>query len=109
MTLIALSLCLAAFTALSLAMERHQEQVFGRTLTRSATMGWRSLGWALLLLSLIPCLALGSASLAITVWLGVLTFGALSLGLLLTYAPRTALPVFGTALIWGTLAWVWWV
>ncbi len=103
---ISLGLALAAFTALSLAMDRHQEQVLGRALARPATLRWRVLGWALLVVSLLPCLALGSTSLAITVWAGTLSFAALALGLLLSYAPRAVPRVALAALSAAVLAWL---
>ena len=43
---------IAAFAALALAMERHQEEVFGRPLALRTNRWLRVLGWALLLLAL---------------------------------------------------------
>ncbi len=45
-------LCLLAFAALALAMPRPQQDLFGRDLSRAATLGWRTGGWALLGLAL---------------------------------------------------------
>ena len=45
-------LCLAGFAALALAMERHQDDLFGRALAPRRTRALRSVGWAALLLAL---------------------------------------------------------
>jgi len=102
---IAGALALPAFAALSLAMERHQEQVFGRTLARRASRSWRAGGVALLALSLACCAAAGwSGAVAVTAWMGLLTFGALLTGWMLAYLPRQLLRVAGAALGVATLA-----
>lgn len=102
---IAAALALPAFTALSLAMERHQEQVFGRTLPAHASVGWRLAGIALLSLSLAACLASGwSGAVAATAWLGVLTMGAILTGWLLTYIPRQLLRLAAASLGAAALA-----
>lgn len=103
---IALALALAAFAALSLAMDRHQEQVLGRALRPAATHGWRAAGWVLLAVSLLPCLAQGNTSLAIAVWAGTLSLAAFGLGLLLSYAPRAVPGAATVALLAGSLAWL---
>ena len=96
---IAGALALPAFTALSLAMERHQEQVLGRTLPVNATLTWRLAGMALLGLSLSSCLASGwSVAVATAAWFGVLTASAMLTGALLTYVPRHLLRLAGASL-----------
>jgi hypothetical protein len=96
---IAGALALPAFTALSLAMERHQEQVFGRTLARRASRSWRVAGVALLALSLACCAAADwSGAVAVTAWLGLLSFAALLTGWMLAYLPRQLLRLAGAAL-----------
>ncbi|WP_233238246.1 DUF3325 domain-containing protein [Bordetella sp. LUAb4] len=47
-----LLISLAAFAALALAMDRHQEDLFGRALAPGVTRLLRILGWAGLLLAL---------------------------------------------------------
>ena len=47
------TLSLAAFAALALAMERHQDDLFGRPLPASRTRALRLAGWAGLLLALV--------------------------------------------------------
>lgn len=45
-------LCLLGFAALALAMERHQEDLFGCALAARAVRCWRIAGWAALLAAL---------------------------------------------------------
>jgi len=81
------------FAALSMAMERHREQVFGRRLTSASAWPWRTAGCMLLFLSLFACARAWSPSVAITAWLGALSFAAVSVGLLLAYRARWLLPL----------------
>lgn len=87
-TWIALLWSVPAFAALSLAMERHHEQVTGADLTVRSMWVWRAAGVALLLVSLGVCGHAWGASVAVAAWLGVLTLAALFTGVVLTYAPR---------------------
>lgn len=52
MDLLAFVLCIVAFGALALAMERHQQVVFAAPLPRSRTRLLRAAGWLGLLLAL---------------------------------------------------------
>ena len=47
------TLSLLGFAALALAMERHQDDLFGRALPCRTTLALRSAGWAALLLALV--------------------------------------------------------
>ncbi|MBN9324326.1 MAG: DUF3325 family protein, partial [Delftia acidovorans] len=67
---------------------------------------WRLAGYALLALSLAPCLLRWNASVALAAWLGLLTFAALALGLLLTYAPKFARRVAIVAAAAGLGTWL---
>jgi len=49
---VAFVLCLPGFAALALAMERHQEDLFGHAFAPSLTLGLRVAGWGALLLAL---------------------------------------------------------
>ena len=82
--LMALLLSLAGFAALSLAMDRHQAQVLGRTLTHASNHGLQVAGTALLLSALAACMVGQTRSVAAIVWLGLLTFAALSVAALLS-------------------------
>jgi ABC-type enterochelin transport system permease subunit len=89
-TVAGLGFAYSGFAALSLAMDRHHEDVFGRGKEPSARLRnqLRGLGSFALLLSLIACVALRGATIGPVLWLGVLTAGAIALVLVLTYAPQ---------------------
>ncbi len=91
MIVLGLALPYAGFTALCLAMERHYEQVFGE---RRIPVGRRRMlrltGTLLLMASPLPCLAVAGWGTGTVLWCGVLTMAALSLTVLLPYAPRLA-------------------
>ncbi|MFV0680237.1 DUF3325 domain-containing protein [Ottowia sp.] len=78
---------LSAFLTLSLAMERHFQDVFGRHRRDGARwQPWlRAIGWVALGASLLICLALDGPTRGWVLWLGVLTVAALAQVLLLTY------------------------
>lgn len=104
---IAGALALPAFTALSLAMERHQDQVVGRALPGNTTLAWRMTGVALLGLSLASCLASGwSGAVAVTAWVGLLTLGAMVTGWTLAYVPRHLLRLAGASLTAAALGFI---
>jgi len=84
-----LALLYVAMAAVSLSMERHQEQIAGRTLAVQPTKLWRSGGWLLLALALVPAISAWGTSVGIAAWLGLMTFASLALGLQLTYAPQS--------------------
>lgn len=81
-------LCLPAFAAFSLAMDKHHEQVLQSVPLPAQRWAWRSTGVVLMLLALLWSLHHWSTSVAIVSWLGTLTFAALCVGALLTYAPQ---------------------
>jgi hypothetical protein len=86
----ALSSAAAGFTALSLAMDRHWENLNGRgNLPSDSTR--RMLRWSGgggLLVSLLVCLFVWGASQGWVAWAGMLTAAAISLVLILSYAGR---------------------
>lgn len=71
-------------------MDRHHAQVWGRDAPVSARWGLRTVGWLLLALALVPCVAAWGATVGVVVWLGFLSAAALLLAWLLPYAPRSA-------------------
>ncbi len=104
---------LAGFCALSLAMDRHTEDVFGRGSTPGAWRRWLKLGGtALLCVSLAASLQSGGRAIGWVLWLGALTVAAQVTVGLLSYAPRrfhwiassAALFALGGALAWLLLA-----
>jgi hypothetical protein len=79
------SLSCLGFTALACSMSKHQKQFFWVELTPFQTRSASWAGWGLLLFSLIPCLLKDHWSTAISYWVVVLTFSALSVGLVTSY------------------------
>ena len=99
MALSALLLSFCGFAALSLAMDRHQEDVLGRALASPPNHLLRAAGTGLLMLALLACMVGKTASVAATDWLGLLTFAALAVAALLSYFPRALPPAAGAALL----------
>jgi len=79
-----LLLAFTAFATIAAAMDRHIDDL--QWTTAECATRWRVGGWALLAVSLLPCLAHWNPSVALTAWCGLLTFAALAWGLLLTYS-----------------------
>jgi hypothetical protein len=90
LALTGLGAALAGFVALSLAMDRHWEQLHGRgSEPRAALRRWLHLGGILgLVVSLLACIALRGAGQGWVAWAGMLTVAAISLALMLTYGTR---------------------
>lgn len=85
-SLLALALAFAGMAALSVAMDRHYEQLTRRRETPCLLrMGLRALGGLLIALALVPCLIAWGGSVGIVVWLGFLSAGALCVALLLAW------------------------
>ncbi|GGY44358.1 DUF3325 domain-containing protein [Pseudoduganella albidiflava] len=101
--LVVLALSYAAMAAVSLSMERHQEQVYGKAFP---AMPLRLGGWALLAVALVPAVAAWGTSVGILAWLGFLTFGALGIGLQMTYAPRPVRWTAPAGALLGAVAWL---
>ena len=74
--LLLLALTLPAFVALMLAMERHQEDLLGHSLSAVATRWLRLAGWGLLALALVPAIRLQGLALGLVSWVGHLTLAA---------------------------------
>lgn len=105
----ALFVAFAGFSAIAACMDRHRDQFGTQTLTSGQIQLCRAVGFVLLGSSLQMCIAHGNTSIALSAWVGLLTFAALALGLLLTYAPHKARPVaYGAAALgwglWGFIA-----
>ena len=86
--LCALGLSYAGMASLSLAMDRHPGQVFGRDAAGHVRRALQLAGSALLALAIWPCVAGWSATVGVVAWLGFISAGALLVALLLPYAPR---------------------
>jgi len=86
--ILSLVLICVAFVALAATMAKHQDQLGSKTFTARQLQGWQMAGWALLALSVWPCLLRWNASIALAAWFGLLTLAALALGLMFTYTPK---------------------
>jgi len=81
----------SGFAALSLAMDRHHEDSYGRGSSPGARRPWlRVAGTLGLLLSLAACLVIRGPTQGWVLWLGVLTAGAVVVIGVLSYAPQRA-------------------
>lgn len=89
--LCALGLSYAGMASLSLAMDRHHGQVWGRDAAPHVRRALQLAGTVLLALAIWPCVAGWSASVGVVAWLGFIGAGALLVALLLPYAPRLLL------------------
>lgn len=89
--LVALLAALAGFVSLSMAMDRHFEDGFGRDRSVGRARPWLRLGGVVgLLLSLAASLALRGAAQGWVLWLGMLTAAALIVVAMMTWRPRAA-------------------
>ena len=89
--LCALGLSYAGMASLSLAMDRHHGQVWGRDAAPNVRRALQLAGTILLALAIWPCVAGWSATVGVVAWLGFIGAGALLVALLLPYAPRLLL------------------
>jgi len=72
----AFALALSGFSALALSMDRHQRDIFGRRLDGTLSRWFRRVGWVVLTMSPIPCIAQDSWGIGLVGWLGALTLAA---------------------------------
>ena len=106
MMLLALTLSFSAFTALSLAMEKHQHDLHGKAAAPPARRTqWRVLGWALLTVAFALCVVDHGWAMGPVLWLGAMTLAGVTLSFgLYPYRPTwiaplaIALPVLGLVL-----------
>ncbi len=93
----------AGMAGLSLAMDRHHAQVWGRDARPAARWGLRGIGSLLLATAVLPCVWGWGGSVGAVLWLGFLSAGALLVVGWLSLAPRGAA---GVAVVAG-LTGVW--
>lgn len=107
--ILSLSLCVAAFAALGLAMDRHYEDSYGRGKEPGARLrqALRLAGTLGLVLALWACIAAVGASQGWVFWFGAMTVSALAVVLVLSFAPRRAMRVLqaGATLAVASGAW----
>lgn len=93
MAITSLALSFLGFVALALAMDRHYGQVLGGRPNPRFRSFVRLGGWALIVLSAVPCVAAYGWSIGLAWWLGALTAAAMPVLLLLTYRPKVLPPL----------------
>ena len=105
MMALALGLSFSAFATLSLAMEKHQQGLYGKAAASPARRRlWRGLGWAVLALGTGLCVRAHGWALGPVIWLGALTAAGLVLALALhPYRPRWVVPLAWTLPLAGRL------
>lgn len=91
---LALALSYSGFTALCLAMEKHQLELYGKDRASPQRIRMlRVLGWLLLAIAFALCVAVRGWAIGPVQWLGALTAGAAVLALwLLPYRPKAIVP-----------------
>ena len=83
-----LMLSVLAFACLALAVERQQEDLFGRVLACVVTQRLRGAGWLLLVVSLVAALSQPLWAVGLVAWFGGLSAGAGVVFLALVVAAR---------------------
>ena len=81
-------LSVPGFAALSMVMERHAEDVSNAVPSAAQRLRARVLGAVCLVAALLVSLHHWNTSVAVVAWLGALTFAALAVVGVLTYAPH---------------------
>ena len=89
MPVFALMLCVSAFACLALAMERHQETLFGARSSAAASRALRCAGWCALLVALWLAVAGQGWALGLVWYSGCTSLGAgIVYGVLIVFAQR---------------------
>lgn len=104
---VALALSYAGMAGLSLAMDRHWEQVTGHSevpVARRRVL--RPASGVLLALALLACTGAWGATVGFVAWCGLLTAGGLLVAWLMAYRPRHAVVSAGVALVLGLMGWL---
>jgi len=80
---------MAGMASLSMAMEKHHEQIWGgNRLAAWRAWGFRSAGWLLLVIAAMLAVRLQGASMGLTLWAMEISLAAVCVGFVLSYAPR---------------------
>lgn len=109
MVWVSLLLAFSAFTTIASTMERHLEPLGTETLGQRRLLLWRLGGYALLGISLLPCLGQWNTSVALATWVGLLTFAAGALGLMFTYLERHIHHLALLTALLGMALWLAWL
>lgn len=95
---------LAGMASLSMAMEKHHDQIWEQVrLTAWRARALRAAGWMLLFVAAGLAVRLQGASMGLTLWIMEIGLAAVCVGLLLSYAPRALPWLAGASLL---AAWI---
>lgn len=86
--LVAIVLALSGFAGLSLAMGKHQREIFGAKLSERENKFYRWIGWVHIGASALVCLVSFDISFGIVAFCGVATVGSIPVILLMTMKPK---------------------
>ncbi len=108
MTLFAIALAFSGFTALCLAMEKHQLELYGKDRAGPERMRlWRIVGWLLLAAAFALCVSARGWGIGPVLWLGTLSAGAVVVALwLLPYRPNALVPAAAAAPVVAGVLWL---
>lgn len=106
MMLLSLALSYSGFTALSLSMDKHQQELHGKAQHSAGRMRvWRWLGWVVLALAFGLCIWNHGWALGPVLWLGALTAAGLLIAFgLYPYRPRWIVPLALALPMMGVIA-----
>ena len=95
-------LAYGGLAALALAMKRHHRTVTGRDLAPHRRGGLRTVGWSLLVFSLLVAFRVHGPEIGSVTWFAVVPAAGFTLTFLLAYAPRLwPIPLAGLLLLAG--------
>lgn len=99
MTSISLGLACIGLVLLSVSLKRHYLQVWpGNDRYRHWRLPNRIVGYALVALSLWPCVRLSGFGIGVVLWLAILALAAFLQAMLLTYWPKCSLLFSGAGM-----------
>ena len=81
--IVALLLIIGGMAGLALGMARHFQEVFGHPPLGRVLYRWRGVGYLLLMLALLPCIAGWGVAIGIVLWSGLLAAGVMLVALFL--------------------------
>lgn len=94
--------CLAA------SMSKHQRDLFVAPLSQKITKFLQVAGWSIIVLSAFIAIYVAGISVGLSEWVGVLTFSAFIVGLIITYQPRRLIQFnFSILILFVVLLLIW--
>lgn len=97
--LVVFALLLAGMAAIAASMSRHSLQMLGRGLSSRARGNAKLCGFALIATSFASAIAAFGLSYGLVVFVAAATPAALTMPMLLTYRPRSGVPLIATLVV----------